>query len=42
MQENWIATHQLHENMVLGVTGCPENQPLRNRMQKSALQGNSY
>ena len=38
MHENWIATHQLHENMVLGLTGCPKNQLLTNRMRKSALQ----
>ena len=38
MHENWIATHQLHENIVFGLTGCLKNQLLTNRMQKSAVQ----
>ena len=32
--ENWIATQQLHENMVLELTGCPKNQLLTNLMRK--------
>ena len=38
MHENWIATHQLTENIVFGLTRCLKNQLLTNRMQKSALQ----